>query len=60
MNHELHQGAGTKLQTQEGEFLYFGGTSYLGLQYHTEFQEKNHFRYTEMGNQFWRVQEGEY
>ncbi|MEO2127973.1 MAG: aminotransferase class I/II-fold pyridoxal phosphate-dependent enzyme [Christiangramia sp.] len=40
MNHELHQGAGTKLQTQEGEFLYFGGTSYLGLQYHTEFQEK--------------------
>lgn len=40
MNHYLDQGAGRLFSTDDGEFLYFGGTSYLGLQYHPEFQEK--------------------
>ncbi|MCX2681693.1 aminotransferase class I/II-fold pyridoxal phosphate-dependent enzyme [Galbibacter sp. EGI 63066] len=30
---------GRTVRTKEGEFLYFGGTSYLGLQQHPEFQE---------------------
>lgn len=38
MNHYLEQGAGRKINTEKDEFLYFGGTSYLGLQYDAGFQ----------------------
>lgn len=39
MNFYLDQCAGRTITTEKGEFLYFGGTSYLGLQYDTQFQE---------------------
>lgn len=48
MNFSLDQAAGRKITTEKGDFLYFGGTSYLGLQYDPEFQEtliKNIKRY---------------
>lgn len=38
MNHYLEQAAGRTIKTEEGEFLYFGGTSYLGLQTNSQFQ----------------------
>ncbi|AVR45754.1 8-amino-7-oxononanoate synthase [Christiangramia fulva] len=39
MTFYLDQAAGRIINTDKGEFLYFGGTSYLGLQYDPEFQE---------------------
>ncbi len=39
MNHYLDQAPGRKISTKEGDFLYFGGTSYLGLQSDPDFLE---------------------
>ncbi|MCP9201162.1 aminotransferase class I/II-fold pyridoxal phosphate-dependent enzyme [Gramella sp. GC03-9] len=39
MNHYLKRSPNSRLVTAEEEFLYFGGTSYLGLQSDSEFQD---------------------
>ncbi len=52
MNHYLESGPGRSFSYENQEFLYFGGTSYLGLQYHPAFQEKLIENIRQLGTNF--------